>query len=126
MKKISSFKILFHYLKDEKIKLFIYIILVLLTYLPSLGTAFFWGVAVEKLILNDLYGFVFYLSLWSIIYIVFYVLLQIPRDKLYNYLEIKFMRDVSFDLYQKIDKLPAIAFEEIATGEFINRLSRYI
>ncbi len=122
MKKISSFKILFHYLKDEKLKLFLFIILVLLTYLPSLGTAFFWGVAVEKLILNDLSGFIFYLSLWSIIYIIFYVVLQIPRDKLYNYLEIKFMRDVSFDLYQKIDKLPAIAFEEIATGEFINRL----
>ena len=38
LKKISNFKILFHYLKDEKLKLFIYVILVLLTYLPSLLT----------------------------------------------------------------------------------------
>lgn len=41
---------------------------------------------------------------------------------MYTYLEIKFTKNVSKDLYQKIDKLPAIAFEEIAVGEFINRL----
>ena len=45
-----------------------------------------------------------------------------PRDFLYNYLEIKFMKNVSKDMYKKIDKLPAIAFEEIGVGEFINRL----
>ena len=32
------------------------------------------------------------------------------------------MKNVSKDLYQKIDNLPAIAFEEIGVGEFINRL----
>ena len=122
MKKVSSFKILFHYLKDEKLKLFLYIILVLLTYLPSLGTAYFWGIAVEKLILSDVKGFAIYLSILTSMYVLFYVILQIPRDKIYNYLELKFMKNVSFDIYQKIDKLPAIAFEEIGTGEFINRL----
>ena len=122
MKKISSFKVLFHYLKDEKFKLFIYIILVALTYLPSLATAYFWGIALEKLILKDFKSFTIYLAIWEGIYIFFYTVLQIPRDKLYNYLEIKFMKSVSFDLYKKIDCLPARAFEEIGTGEFINRL----
>ena len=122
MKKFSSFKVLFHYLKDEKLKLFIYILLVALTYLPSLATAYFWGLALEKLILKDFSSFVIYLAIWEGIYILFYTVLQIPRDKLYNYLEIKFMRSVSFDLYKKIDCLPARAFEEIGVGEFINRL----
>ncbi|MBR3210620.1 MAG: ABC transporter ATP-binding protein [Bacilli bacterium] len=122
MKKVSSFKILFYYLKDEKFKLILYILLVLFSYLPSLGTAYFWGLAVEKLIVNDFKSFLIYLSVLTCMYILFYVVLQIPRDKLYNYLEIKFMKNVSFDLYKKIDKLPAIAFEEIGTGEFINRL----
>ena len=122
MKKFSSFKILFHYLKDEKLKLFIYVFLVALTYLPSLATAYFWGLALEKLILKDFSSFVIYLAIWEGIYILFYTVLQIPRDKLYNYLEIKFMRSVSFDLYKKIDCLPARAFEEIGVGEFINRL----
>ena len=122
MKKFSTFKILFHYLKDEKLKMFIYILLVLFTYIPSLVTAYFWGIALEALISKNFNDFVLYLAIWEGIYIFFYTILQIPRDALYNYLEIKFTKNVSKDLYKKIDKLPAKAFEEIGVGEFINRL----
>lgn len=122
MKKFSSFKILWHYLKDDKIKLFLYILLVLLTYLPGLATAIFWGLALEELIDMNLKGFVLYLAIWEGLFIFFYTILQIPRDYLYNYLEIKFMKNVSKDLYRKINNLPAIAFEEIGVGEFVNRL----
>ena len=122
MRKISSFKILFHYLKNEKLRVFFYCLLIILTYLPSLATAIFWGLALEKLILKDFHGFIMYLVIWEAIYIMFYTILQIPRDKLYNYLEIKFMENVSKDLYKKIDKLPAKAFEDIGVGEYINRL----
>ena len=121
-KKIKSFKLLFHYLKKDKFKIFIYILLVLMTYLPALIAAFFWGKAIEGLIGKDFNTFVKYISLWEGIFIICYSVLQIPRDKLYNYFEIKFMREVSFDLYKKIDNLPAIAFENIGVGEFINRL----
>lgn len=122
MKKFSTFKILFHYLKDEKLKMFIYILLVLFTYIPSLVTAYFWGIALEALMSKNFNEFVLYLAIWEGIYIFFYTILQIPRDTLYNYLEIKFTKNVSKDLYKKIDMLPAKAFEEIGVGEFINRL----
>lgn len=122
MKKFSTFKVLLHYLKDDKLKLSIYIFLVLITYLPSLLSAFFWGFALERLIEKDIYGFIMYLGLWEGLFILFYTILQIPRDTLYNYLEIKFTREVSKDLYKKIDNLPARAFEDIGVGEFINRL----
>lgn len=122
MKKANSFKIIWHYLKDEKLRLFTYIVLVLLTYLPTLMAAYFWGKALEFLILKDIINFVKYLALWEGLYILFYSILQIPRDKIYNYLEIKFMKNVSKDLYKKIDNLPAKAFENIGVGEFINRL----
>lgn len=122
MKKFSSFKILFHYFRDEKFRLALYILLVMLSYLPALANAYFWGVALEKLINKDLIGFTTYLAIWEGIYIFFYTILQIPREKLYNYLEIKFTTSVSKDLYRKIDNMPAKAFEEIGVGEFINRL----
>lgn len=122
MKKLNSFKILFHYLKDEKIKLCLYIFLVLMTYLPSLATAFFWGIALEALIGGKFLSFVLYLAIWEGLFILFYTVLQVPRDKLYNYLEIKFTKNVSKDLYRKIDCLPVKAFEDIGVGEFINRL----
>lgn len=122
MKKFKNFKILFHYLNDEKFKLVLYVLLVLLSYLPALVAAYFWGSAVEFLIEKDLKSFIIYLGLWEGIYIVCYSILRIPRDRLFNYFEIKFMKNVSQDLYTKIDNLPAIAFEDIGVGEFINRL----
>lgn len=120
--KLKSFKILWHYLKGDKFKVLLYIILVLLNYLPALISAFFWGKALEYLIVKDFSNFTLYLTILVGIYVVFYTILQIPTKKLYNYLEIKFMKNVSFDLYKKIDNLPAIAFEDIGVGEFINRL----
>ena len=120
--KNQYFKIIWHYLKDDKLKVVIYAFLVLASYFPALFAAFFWGRALEFLILKKLESFVLYLILWEGIYILCYSILQIPRDKLYNYFEIRFMNLVSRDLYSKIDSLPAIAFEEIGVGEFINRL----
>ena len=122
MKKAKYFKILWHYLKNDKTKIIIYITLVLITYLPALISAYLWGRAIECLISNNFTSFMNYLLLWEGILILCYSVLQIPRDKLYNYFEIKFMKNVSEDLYRKIDRLPAIAFEEIGVGELINRL----
>lgn len=122
MKKMNSFKILWHYIKEDKLKLFLYMFLVVLTYLPVLFAAYFWGKALEFLILKDLKQFFIYLASWEGTYIILYAILQIPKDKLYNSLELKFMKNVSMDLYHKIDNLPAKAFEDIGVGEFINRL----
>ena len=122
MKKLNNFKLLWKYLRNDKFKIVLYVILVLASYLPILSAAYFWGRALEHLIANDLFGFGIYLLLWVGIYVMCYSLVQVFRDKLYNYLEIKFTKNVSLDLYSKIDMLPAIAFEEIGVGEFINRL----
>lgn len=120
--KLKNFKILWQYLKKDKIKLFTYISLVIITYLPALLSAFFWGKAVEHLINYKFTEFVIFLGLWEGFYIIFYCILQYPRDRIYNKLEINFMKNVSIDMYKKIQDLPSIAFEEIGVGEFINRL----
>ncbi len=122
MKKLNYFKLLFKYLNKDKFKICIYILLVLLTYVPVLSAVYFWGKALECLLQKDLYTFVLYISLWVGLYILCYTVVHYFKDKLYNSLEIKFTKTVSIDLYNKIDKLPAIAFEEIGVGEYINRL----
>ncbi len=122
MKKLKNFKLLFSYLKEDKLKMIIYLILVLSTYLPLLTAAYLWGMAVEELLKKNVMNFILYFSIWNGIYILCYSVLQIPRDKLYNYFEIKFIREVSHDLYTKINNLPCIAFEDIGVGEYINRL----
>ena len=122
MQKLKYFKIFWHYIKDDKLKLFIYIVLVSLLCIPQIITAYVWGVAVETLLTKDLTKFIIYILIYEGVLILFYAVLQVPKDFLYNYLEIKFTKNVSKDLYKKVDKLPAIAFEEIGVGEFTNRL----
>ncbi len=122
MEKLRNFKIIWDYIKDEKFKFFMYVLLVALSYIPSIAAVCFWGLAVEALTIKDFNLFLFYLIVYEGVYILFYTVLQIPRDYLYNYFEIKFTKEVSKHLYSKIDKMPAIAFEEIGVGEFTNRL----
>ena len=122
MKKLNNFKLIFKYLNKDKFKIFIYILLVLLTYIPILSVAYFWGKALEKLIEKDIHMFSIFLLIWIGVYIFCFTIVQYVKEKLYNYLEIKFTKNVSLDLYKKIDNLPAIAFEDIGVGEFINRL----
>lgn len=122
MEKLKQFKIFWRYIKDDKFKLFLYVLLVALSYLPALVAVYFWGVAVEALTAKNFSLFAMYLIIYEGIYILLYTFLQIPRDYLYTYFEIKFTKNVSKELYRKMDKLPTIAFEDIGVGEFINRL----
>lgn len=122
-RKRNTFKIILSYLKDEKLRLFIYILLVILTYIPTLLSSFFWGYAIEALVNNLFNSFIIFLLLREGMHILFYCVLAVPRDSIYNYLEIKFSKNVIKDLYTKISDMPAIAFEKIGVGEFINRLT---
>ena len=120
--KFKSFKILWYYLREQKLKLFIYILLVVLTYVPALLSAFFFGIAVENLIELNFNKFALYLVGYEGLHILFYVIFDYPREKLYMDLELTFMKKVSLDMYKKIQDLPSVSFEEIGVGEFINRL----
>ncbi len=121
--KTNNFKLIFHYLKDDKGKLLLYLILTILTYIPALLSSFFWGYAIEGLISNSIRTFLFFLFLREGLHILFYNLLSVPRDLVYNYLEIKFSKAVIKDLYHKMTEMPVIAFENIGVGEFINRMT---
>ena len=121
MKKLSSWNVFFNYLKEEKLKFILYVILVITSCLPAFIAAL-WGVAVEYLVANEFHKFVFYVVLYEGIYILTFTVLEVPREYLYNYLENYFMKRVTKDLYHKINNLPAVAFEEMSVGEFVNRM----
>ncbi|MBE6139177.1 MAG: ABC transporter ATP-binding protein [Firmicutes bacterium] len=121
--KNNNFKLIWKYLKDEKLRLFLYIFLILVSHIPGLSTPLFWGLALESLISGSFVNFGLYLFVWISLDIVFFSILSIPRENIYNYLEIKFNKNVIKDLYRKITDLPAIAHEEIGVGEFINRMA---
>lgn len=121
MKKLSSWRVFFNYLKEEKFKFVLYVILVITSCLPAFIEAL-WGVAVEYLVASEFHKFVFCVVLYEGIYILAFTVLEVPREYLYNYLENHFMKRVTKDLYHKINNLPALAFEEMSVGEFVNRM----
>ena len=118
----KDFKVIWKYLKDDKLKLFTFIFLAIISSIPDAITPLVWGVALEKLIALDFKEFLIALLVYEGVWILVQVVIQKPKDMLYNSLEIKFTKNITKDLYKKIDNLPAIAFEDIGVGEFINRL----
>lgn len=122
MKSLGNFKILFRYFKNNKLELFLYLILTIMKHFEPLANAFIWARAFQAVADGEKMIFIKYLVLWSSIIIIAWVFIQLPTDLIYNKLEKKFMENVNKDLYVKVGDMPAIAFEEIGVGEFINRM----
>lgn len=122
MKRLEIFKVLLRYFKNDKLKLILYIFLTVVMHFEPLVNAFIWSSVFQALSDGKEAAYILYLVSWSGILILCWVIFLIPRDLLYNYLEKKFMENVSIDLYKKVGDMPAIAFEDIGTGEFINRM----
>ena len=123
MKKDNSFKLIFHYLKEDKVKMILLVILMICNYIPDLCCPIFIGKALEFLLLKKYALFVKYLVLYFSGYVIVYGVLLIPRMILYNKLQMSFINKVCKDMYNKYQNLPAIAFEKAGVGELINRLS---
>ncbi len=122
MKKLENFKLLFKYFKNDKLKLTAYVICVFLVYIPVLCSSYFWGKALEYLLDKNIHLFTIYILIWIGIFIFSFSIVQYIKDLLYNSLEIKFTKNMTIELYKKINNLPAVAFEDISVGEYINRL----
>ena len=122
-KKDNSFKLIFHYLKEDKVKMILLVILMICNYIPDLCCPIFIGKALEFLLLKKYALFVKYLVLYFSGYVIVYGVLLIPRMILYNKLQMSFINKVCKDMYNKYQNLPAIAFEKAGVGELINRLS---
>ena len=60
MKKLKHFKILFHYLKNDKLLLFIYLSTSILRYFEPLLNAFIWANAFEAISKGNQKQFIFF------------------------------------------------------------------
>ena len=123
MKNLSNFRILFRYFQNDKLRFVTYILLTIIKHFEPLVNAFIWAYAFEALAKGNMKQFIIFTSLWSFVIILAWVIIQLPTDLIYNKLEKNFIEQVNKDLYCKMGDLPAIAFEDIGTGEFVNRLS---
>ena len=71
-KKDNSFKLIFHYLKEDKVKMILLVILMICNYIPDLCCPIFIGKALEFLLLKKYALFVKYLVLYFSGYVIVY------------------------------------------------------
>lgn len=120
---IKDLKIMWKYLKTRKATLILYIILLLVNMIPQIAYGLLWGLTLQALVSKNMELFITMLLLLEGMNIFLSDILYIVRMRLYKTLEITFIKNVTKDLYHKMNCLPSEAFEKMGVGEFINRLS---
>ena len=110
------------YFKDYK---FIYILCFLIMLITDFGIVIYGGLigdATQSLINKKIDNAVKLLVLYFIIVIVNNLLNRF-REYLSRKSQIKISRKIGYDTYNKAMKLPAYAYEEMSSGEIINRIT---
>lgn len=123
MKDINYFKLMLKYLKNDKLRMTLYIIVTISLNILPLATSIFWAYAVDNLTINQEANFIIFLTLFGLSNIISWAICSTIKELLYNKLEKDFIKNGQIDLYHKILDLPAIAFEDMGIGELTNRLN---
>lgn len=122
MKLFKLFKSLWKYLKQDKWKFYLFVIITFTTTLFSLLYGYLFGHAVSYLIAGNFNKFVLYILLYDGYALIAVLLVDWLKTYLRNKLQINFMKRVSKDLYTKALNLPVTAYDKHSVGEIINRI----
>ena len=122
MKNLKGYKIIFNYFKKYKILLIVSSIVILLTNVNYIFTGYLNGAAIESIINNQVIDSVKFLLIYFILNVILDMVDRIVHFSL-SKVQIKVSRQISYDTYKKVMSLPAYAFEEMSSGEIINRLT---
>lgn len=121
-KKKTNFKILINYFKPYKANLIFMGIIVFIINFSSIFTGYLVGAGTESVINLSIKAALMYFG----IYFIISLLSNIIEELVYNFLngiQMKISRTIGFDTYKKVMCLPAYAFEEMSSGEIINRVT---
>jgi ATP-binding cassette subfamily B protein len=119
----NNFGFIYKYIKEEKFKIFLAFIIIIISSLLNLTYGYFNGAAVEAISNLNLKMSLIYLGLYFIVSIFSATFLTQLGYYILNKLKIKLINKINLETYKKILNLPAKAFEEIKSGEIINRVT---
>lgn len=122
MKNKKYFKLLSNYLKDEKIKIIIYIILYLSLTIPTIVIPYYFGLSLDYLIKQDIQNFLKCILISWLFTIICYNFVSLKINLIYFKIEQNVSNKLVKDLYQKVSNLKVISFENTGVGEFTNKI----
>ena len=123
MKLLKRWIPLMKLVKEDKWKLIISGILIFLCGLTGIFTGYLNGAAVEAITSGNVRNAVIYLILYFIIGVLIGTFLSGIANSILLKIESKLTRAIGFNTYKKALTLPAVAFEEMSSGEIINRIT---
>lgn len=110
-------------IKEDKWKLIVSGILIFLCGLTGIFTGYLNGAAVEAITNSNINLAIMYLIMYFFIGVLIGTLLSGLANSMLLKIESKLTRALGFNTYKKALNLPAIAFEEMSSGEIINRIT---
>ena len=110
-------------IKEDKWKLIVSGILLFLCGLTGIFTGYLNGAAVEAITNSNINLAIMYLIMYFFIGVLIGTLLSGLANSMLLKIESKLTRTLGFNTYKKALNLPAIAFEEMSSGEIINRIT---
>lgn len=110
-------------IKDDKWKLIVSGILIFLCGLTGIFTGYLNGAAVEAITNSNISLAIMYLIMYFFIGVLIGTILSGLANSMLLKIESKLTRTLGFNTYKKALNLPAIAFEEMSSGEIINRIT---
>lgn len=123
MKNIKEFKTLFNFVKEYKTKLIIASIMIFISGICDIFTGYLNGGAVTEITKLNIKGTLIYLGIYfAIEIIVGGILIHVSNSILYK-IESAITRKLGYYTYVKALNLPAVAYEELSSGEVINRIN---
>ncbi len=123
MKNLKEFIPLWKLIKEEKVRLILASILILLSGLAEIATGYLNGAAVEAITNMALKQAIIYLLIYLVIELLMHALASNVANSMLEQVESKLTRKLGYFTYQKALDLPAYAYEEKTSGEVINRIT---
>ena len=123
MNDFKHFKLILNYLKNDKLKIFLYVIFSILLNVLPLVISIVSAYTLDSLTSNKQLSFIFFFFLLYLSNVITCSICNVILELLYNKLENNFVKNGQVELYNKMLNLPAIAFEDMGVGELTNRLN---
>ena len=119
---IKNIKTVLRYFKEYKFKILLYSLILIIIIISSSILGYLMGRAIEEVTKGNINYSILLLIINLVIEIVSNVTINIIYY-FFNKIQCIISRKIGYDVYIKTLKLPAVAFEEMTSGEIVNRVT---
>lgn len=122
MKKLKEFLPLWKHIKEDRSKFIFASVLIFIHELANTLTGYLNGAAVEAITKFDVKEAIIYLVIYYLVSTIFDDYLYTKGSAILQSIENKLSRKLSYFTYKKAINLPAVSYEQMSSGEVINRV----